>query len=162
MYRRCSINVYRCAEPHKFQAILKDDTDPACPRTLLVAKTAGCKNLTRELLDHRVTEFRWWRKRESCRERKRWAMRQKGRRESAGRRKLSRNCSNNAKWRMIRATKWYWNPLESNIYYYPSTSQARYRSADRLLSPLYKVASASTVARLPGFFTYGISSDFPR
>jgi len=51
MYRRRSINVYRCAELHKFQAILKDDTDPAsaCPRTLLVAKTAGRKNLTREL-----------------------------------------------------------------------------------------------------------------
>lgn len=50
-------------EPHKFQAILKDDTDPAsaCPpipvpvpadlRTAIVAKTAGRKNLTRNLLN---------------------------------------------------------------------------------------------------------------
>lgn len=75
----------RRAGPHKFQAILKDDTDPAsaCPRTLLVAKTAGRKNLTREL-PGTAGGYRIWmmaRQRKGLREKER---EKKSRREANG------------------------------------------------------------------------------
>lgn len=98
MYR-CSINVYRCAESHKFQAILKNDMKPAfaCPRTLLVAKTAGRKNLTRELLYHRVTKFSDTSSSErEGGEGEREIRQELGRKEREEGRN-SRNCSNNAK-----------------------------------------------------------------
>lgn len=171
MYRWCSINVYRCAEPHKFQAILKDDTDPACPRTLLVAKIVGRKNLTRELLDHRVTKFRVirrWRKREGKRERvteKEREYRRIG--NEAGRKERKRREENSlVTVPIMRNEGWFvqrsdieirWNPIF--IYYYPSTATI---SFCRLLSSPNKVVSAFTVARLSGFFALGMSSDFCR
>jgi len=150
MYR-CSINVYRCAELHKFQAILKDDTKPAsaCPCTLLVAKTAGRKNLTRELLNRRIWVMPEVRER---RERERSSQEKKNERRKET--VVTVPIMRNEGWFVQQSDiEIRWNPI------FIITRAAAYHSADSYCHP-DKVGPVFTIAKLPGFFVSGMSSDF--